>query len=199
MAGPGCTVRPARFTDLPALNALFRDMFARSRYSATTTLCDRTVKAVLINAVRDHGRGRCLFVAEPGGRSGDGGKNNARDTGVAGDAGDTGNAGNAGNAGNVGKPGAPYGFIIGACQPVYGVCKAREASDEFFYVADRAHPLAAPRLLAAFDAWARRAPGVTAIRLGITGAVSDWRRVQKLYVRRGYRQDGVFMIKEIEP
>ena len=187
MTGPGCTVRPARFTDLPALNALFRDMFARSRYSATTTLCDRTVKAVLINAVRDHGRGRCLFVAEPDGRSKDGGKNNGRDTG---DAGDTGNAG---------KPGGPYGFIIGACQPVYGVCRAREASDEFFYVADRAHPLAAPRLLAAFDAWARRAPGVTAIRLGITGAVSDWRRVQKLYVRRGYRQDGVFMIKEIEP
>lgn len=186
MTGPGCTVRPARFTDLPVLNALFRDMFARSRYSATTTLCDRTVKAVLINAVRDHGRGRCLFVAEPDESGKDAQDKEIRGKDIRG-------------KGTAEDTGAPYGFIIGACQPVYGVCRAREASDEFFYVADRAHPLAAPRLLAAFDAWARRAPGVTAIRLGITGAVSDWRRVQKLYVRRGYRQDGVFMIKEIEP
>jgi len=83
------------------------------------------------------------------------------------------------------------GFILGVTDAPYGVIEARYATDLFFYVTLGADPHHASRLYDAFLAWAQAAPGVIEIRNGAVDAISDYRRTERLYQRKGLTQEGV--------
>ncbi len=55
-------IEKAKYTDMPALLALAKDMHKRSKYSALT-LVERRFKALVIDAIRVHPKQGCLFVA----------------------------------------------------------------------------------------------------------------------------------------
>lgn len=89
------------------------------------------------------------------------------------------------------------GFIVGMVDRIYGVTKELYATDLFFYMSERSSSKDAIGLILLFRRWAESVKGVIEIRLGITGAIGGWKRLQKIYERLGYKQDGVMMVKEI--
>tara|TARA_R110000772_G_scaffold81597_1_gene173493 strand:- start:97 stop:561 length:465 start_codon:yes stop_codon:yes gene_type:complete len=95
------------------------------------------------------------------------------------------------------KDGMVEGFIMGCVDRIYGISKEYYATDLFFYVSDKANPKDAMGLLKNFMDWAENADNVIEIRLGISGVIGGWERLQKVYERFGLIQDGVMMKKEI--
>lgn len=92
---------------------------------------------------------------------------------------------------------AVEGFIMGTLDRLFGISHETYATDLFFYCSNRAHARDAGGLLDAFLGWAERAPGVIEIRLGVSGAIGDWRRAGALYQRRGMVADGALYVRRI--
>ncbi len=93
--------------------------------------------------------------------------------------------------------GSVEGFIIGMIDNIYFIGRDKFATDMFFIVSERDNRNAG-KLLDLFMRWAEDQPGVVTIRLGITDAMQGWRRTEKLYQRKGLRQEGVLYEKRIE-
>lgn len=100
-------------------------------------------------------------------------------------------------AGGGGAGDAPEGFIMGTVDRLFGISRETYATDLFFYCSERSHAHSAGRLLDAFLGWAETAPGVIEIRLGVSGAIGDWRRAGALYRRRGMVADGAMYVRRI--
>lgn len=91
------------------------------------------------------------------------------------------------------------GFIMGTVDRLFGISRELYATDLFFYCSERSHPRDAGALLDAFLGWAGGAAGVIEIRLGVSGAIGDWRRAGALYRRRGMVADGAMYVRRISP
>lgn len=89
------------------------------------------------------------------------------------------------------------GFLIGMVDDLYHVLQPKYATDIFFYVSDR-DQTSATGLIDAFVNWAEQVPDVVSIRLGATDAVKTYKRTEKMYIRKGFVQEGVMYEKRIE-
>ena len=87
--------------------------------------------------------------------------------------------------------GKPAGFMVGILERVYHVADRLATSDLYLYVSDRAPRFAWLELLLAYDEWARANPKVIQVNVSATDIVGDYRRVERLYRRLGFRQSGV--------
>lgn len=94
--------------------------------------------------------------------------------------------------------GRAEGFLLGLTDRLYHICRNRYATDLFFIVSDAGRG-AAPGLIDAFCAWAKKQPRVVEIWLGVTTAISDPERVGKLYRRKGFAISGNIYQQRIEP
>lgn len=82
------------------------------------------------------------------------------------------------------------GFIIGLIDMVYPVLAERMVTDLLFVFAEDAPPRDAVTMVKRLIAWAKSAPKVIEIHLGVTDAIGDWERVGRLYKRLGFTQSG---------
>lgn len=93
----------------------------------------------------------------------------------------------------------PVGFIMGATDRLYGVSRERYASDLFTYVSpSSAHALDADRLKLAFLRWARKAPGVIEVHMGVSDAITDHRRTAKTLRRAGLEKFGEIYVMRLD-
>lgn len=88
------------------------------------------------------------------------------------------------------RNGIVEGFMIGILDSVYPCLKELVATDLLFIVSGRADGRDAGRMLRRLMQWAERNPKVVEIRLGVVGAIRDWKRTSKLYTRYGFEQYG---------
>jgi len=93
--------------------------------------------------------------------------------------------------------GEVVGFIMGTIDRVYHIAKEFLATDIFFYVAEGSTAKAAPKLLDAFVEWGEGRKNVVEIYVGISGAIGNPERTAKMYERRGFRRDGLMLVREI--
>lgn len=96
----------------------------------------------------------------------------------------------------------PVGFIMGATDRLYGISRERYATDLFTYVGAGGHALDADRLKLAFLRWARKAPGVIEVQMGVSDAIGDHRRTAKTLQRAGMSKFGeiyVLRLDEAQP
>lgn len=85
------------------------------------------------------------------------------------------------------------GFCIGILDQVYPCLKELKATDLLFiFEEEGADPNDAQKMLLALTEWARNNPKVVEVVLGVTDAISSWRRVGKLYERAGLERCGAF-------
>jgi len=82
------------------------------------------------------------------------------------------------------------GLIVGMLSPVYLIGDRLMATDAFYVTGPTCNPRDAIRLLDGFIAWAKDCPKVVEIRCGVTDALGDWKRVGKLYERKGFEPAG---------
>lgn len=83
------------------------------------------------------------------------------------------------------------GFVIGLIDLVYPCLAEMMVTDLLFYFTDNADVRDAPRMLAKLVQWAREAPKVIEVHLGVTDAIHrDWTRVGRLYEHLGLKQCG---------
>lgn len=90
------------------------------------------------------------------------------------------------------------GVLLGIVQQLYMICEPLEAMDLFFICEKDADPLDAGRLVDAFTLWANGIPDVVSIKLSATDAAGPWRRVERLFSRKGYGQCGVICERNAE-
>lgn len=90
------------------------------------------------------------------------------------------------------------GMIVGALNRVYFIGSKLMAQDVFFYTSALANPRSAGALLDAFIAWAVANENVFEIKPSATDIIGDPRRVEKLYLRKGFRQCGAIFERRIE-
>lgn len=92
------------------------------------------------------------------------------------------------------------GFLIGMVDDLYHILNVKYATDLFFYVAD-VDRKGGVGLLNEFIQWARQVPNVVRIRLGVTNVAEgvDYDRVAKLYVQKGFIQEGLLFEMEVTP
>jgi len=93
--------------------------------------------------------------------------------------------------------GYPTGLIVGTLGRVYslGPPDRLRASDQFFYNDGDAKD--SVRLLDAYLHWAEQQPNVVEIVAGVTDAITDHRRIAKLYDRRGFKPFGAIYRKDL--
>lgn len=92
----------------------------------------------------------------------------------------------------------PVGFIMGMTDRLYAVARERYATDLFTYVGAGGQALDADRLKLAFLRWARKAPGVIEVQMGVTDAISDHRRTAKTLERAGLVKFGEIFVLRLD-
>jgi GNAT superfamily N-acetyltransferase len=152
-------IRPANHIDIMRLFELADEMHARSVYATRCTMDREIFRRLCCQAISNHGKDKCLFVADHDGVVG--------------------------------------GFIMGIKDRVYGIGKELYATDLFFYVSEDAHPRSASKLLDAFIEWGEAQKDVVELFMGVSGAIGDFERIQKIYERKGFQADGVMLSKAV--
>jgi len=96
------------------------------------------------------------------------------------------------------KAGQVEGFLIGMLERVYHVGDKLMATDLFFCTSEAADPRDASRLIDDFLKWAKGNPAVVEVLMGVTNAIGDYSRAEKLYSRKGLSRCGVMYEGRVE-
>ncbi len=95
------------------------------------------------------------------------------------------------------EKGEVVGFIVGTLDRVFHIAKEFLATDIFFFVGEEASARSASKLLDAFTKWGESSEGVIEVYVGVSGAIGNPERISKMYERKGYRRDGLMLVKEV--
>jgi hypothetical protein len=90
------------------------------------------------------------------------------------------------------------GLIIGVLVPIYEIAVELLATDLMFYVRPGTPAHEGIEMLDETQAWAQRSPMVRILRFGAVDTMGDYKRVGKLYERRGFRQSGAIYEREVK-
>ncbi|WP_022727213.1 hypothetical protein [Fodinicurvata sediminis] len=93
--------------------------------------------------------------------------------------------------------GLVHGFMIGHLSRLYHVLDGLMATDLFLLMKQSGDPRDASRLLDALIEWGEANPKVVEVKLGITNAVGDFRRTERLYRRKGLAQSGMMFERRV--
>ena len=95
------------------------------------------------------------------------------------------------------QDGKVAGLIIGMLSPVYLIGDRLMATDVFYLVGPDVHPKDSIKLLDGFLSWAKSCPKVIEIKCGVSDAMGDWKRTEKLYRRKGFEPAGTMFSMRI--
>ncbi len=97
--------------------------------------------------------------------------------------------------------GVVEGLLFGITERVYHIGDRLMATDVFWYVTDAARAIDSLELFNAFERWALGHPKVIEIHLGITTALNDDKRLErmaKMYEKAGYVRAGLMFEKRTD-
>lgn len=89
------------------------------------------------------------------------------------------------------------GFVVGALDRLYHIGHKLMATDVFLYASERADLWAWSRLMDALAEWAAANPNVVELWSGVSDAIGDWHRTERLYQRKGMSQIGVIYERKL--
>ncbi len=88
------------------------------------------------------------------------------------------------------------GFVVGVLTRLYHYFDKLMATDQFWYVSLGARDGLA--LYGALIAWAEANPNVIEIRAGMTDAISDYRRTERFFERKGFVKRGAIYERDMD-